>query len=331
MVSYDIRSGVKKIKTKTALAISGATLGFAGLVVAIAVPLGAHASPNVNYNNIPSPQPGNVPSVGFEATGTSEFGGQVGFTGTTLNPTVTVLMSSWGCETGHWTNDTCLTTPGTTFSEPITLNVYNVNTATTQGSAPGSLITSVTKTFSIPFRPSADNTNCIGGNLGKWFDGTTCFNGFANPISFKLAGVTLPNQVVISVAYNTSDYGAVPYTHAPACNLTTARCGYDSLNVGTAGAASVGTQPRASDAYQLTLHDSCVENGAINPFGLDLGCWTGSQPAFEVTSGFNTPVTKDDCKGSGWMNLTDANGRAFKNQGDCVSYVATHGKNQANG
>lgn len=44
MLKYDIRTGAKKIKTKTALAISGATLGFTGLAMAVVVPFGAKAA-----------------------------------------------------------------------------------------------------------------------------------------------------------------------------------------------------------------------------------------------------------------------------------------------
>jgi hypothetical protein len=40
---------------------------------------------------------------------------------------------------------------------------------------------------------------------------------------------------------------------------------------------------------------------------------------------------KSQCKDGGWQTLTDANGTPFKNQGDCVSYVATGGRNPANG
>jgi hypothetical protein len=36
---------------------------------------------------------------------------------------------------------------------------------------------------------------------------------------------------------------------------------------------------------------------------------------------------KDDCKSGGWADLWDVEGNSFKNQGDCVSYVATDGKN----
>ena len=42
----------------------------------------------------------------------------------------------------------------------------------------------------------------------------------------------------------------------------------------------------------------------------------------------STPTSKDQCKNGGWKTFTDP---SFKNQGDCVSFVATHGKNPPNG
>jgi hypothetical protein len=42
-----------------------------------------------------------------------------------------------------------------------------------------------------------------------------------------------------------------------------------------------------------------------------------------VLSGLFPPTSKDQCKDGGWQNF---NNPAFKNQGDCLSYVATHGK-----
>jgi hypothetical protein len=36
------------------------------------------------------------------------------------------------------------------------------------------------------------------------------------------------------------------------------------------------------------------------------------------------PLAKDECKKDGWRMFTDV---VFKNQGDCVSYVATNGRN----
>jgi hypothetical protein len=53
------------------------------------------------------------------------------------------------------------------------------------------------------------------------------------------------------------------------------------------------------------------------------GACTGTPP--------NPPPSKDACKKDGWMAFTDDEGRPFKNQGDCVSYFATGGKNKAAG
>jgi hypothetical protein len=42
----------------------------------------------------------------------------------------------------------------------------------------------------------------------------------------------------------------------------------------------------------------------------------------------STPTSKDQCKNGGWKSFTKP---SFKNQGDCVSFVATGGKNPPNG
>jgi len=41
-----------------------------------------------------------------------------------------------------------------------------------------------------------------------------------------------------------------------------------------------------------------------------------------------TPTSKEQCKNGGWKTFTNP---SFKNQGDCVSFVATGGKNPPNG
>ena len=246
----------------------------------------AASSSSVIYNNIPSPQPGNVASEAFEAQSASEFGGQIQLAGTArTNPTVTVLMSSWGCESGHWYSGDCSTIPGATFSEPITLNVYSVGS----GGAVGALVASATQTFNIPYRPSADSTNCTGGDAGKWYSASdsTCYNGFATPISFSLTGQTLPDTVIVSVAYNTTHFGYAPYGEGTACFTSSGGCGYDALNVGLNGTPTTGTDPQPSDAYlDSRWAGAYCDNGASGrgTFRLDSGCWTGYQPAIEVAA-----------------------------------------------
>src|SRR5436190_2806713 len=285
----------------------------------IAMPASAVA-PTVVYDNIPTPQPGNVPSQAFEATQTSEFGGQVQLAGTQRqNPTVTVLMSSWGCQSGHWYSGDCATTPGATFPTTITLNLYKVGA----GGAVGPLIAggTQTQTFAIPYRPSASAT-C---GDGRWFDGTTCFNGYATPVSFTLSGVTLPSKLIVSVAYNTTHFGYAPIGESAACYSSSGGCGYDSLNVGLVPLPTTGTAPQPSDAYlnSSTGGQYCDGGaGGTGTFRLDAGCWTGYQPAFRIAAvTINVPADANACKNNGWQTATRADGSTFKNQGDCIQYV----------
>jgi hypothetical protein len=201
------------------------------------------ATSKVLYNSL-VPTPGNLPSVGFEATQAAQFGNEITLTRSAKAATVVVTMDSWGCQAGTWTADTCSTTPGSKFNEPITLNIFQApgtnptGQADTVGSGlPGAVIASVTKTFAIPYRPSANNTKCIGDELGNWFDPKNgeCFPGLATNVTFNLSSlhVTLPQTFVYGIAFNTSDFGAAPYGDNTACNNgVNDQCGYDSLNVG---------------------------------------------------------------------------------------------------
>jgi hypothetical protein len=232
------------------------------------------ASAATVYDNVPSPLPGNLPSLGYEANSTSEFGGLVGLAGTErYNPDVTVTMSSWACQTGSGTS--CTTTPGATFSHPITLNLYHV----LPSGEPGGLIGTRTQTFNIPFRPSAD-PNCPTPSQWSTNPGSesasNCFNGLATNITFSAPGLSLPDQVIVALAYNTTHYGYHPIggTGGP----------YDSLNVGLRAPPSVGTLPRPDDAYlNSSWSGAYCDNGTAGTgfLRLDTGCWT-LQPAVRV-------------------------------------------------
>jgi len=50
-------------------------------------------------------------------------------------------------------------------------------------------------------------------------------------------------------------------------------------------------------------------------------------PAIDNVVITETVPTKSDCKDGGWQAMIDNSGNHFKNQGDCVSYFATGGKN----
>ena len=125
---------------------------------AVTVPAQAASKLKKVFNSLPAQLPGNVPSVGFEATQTDAFGDQIRLApGGKKLKKVTVAMSSWACETGTWTAD-CETTQGATFDESIKLTLYRANNA--DPNLPGAVIASRKRTFAIPFRPSADPANC---------------------------------------------------------------------------------------------------------------------------------------------------------------------------
>jgi hypothetical protein len=266
---------------------------FMALAVMAFVASPALAATSVIFNNIPDPQPGNVPSLGVEAYSMPEIGLQTQFLGTNrLNPKITVLMSSWACENGTWVAGNCSTSTDATFSHPITLNVYSVNPDNT----PGTKIATLTQTFTMPYRPSADTTNCTGG---RWFDGTNCFNGKAFTISFDLTGVTLPDKVILGVAYNTSHNGYSP-VGTQACNSSSSGCAYDSLNVGLVGSPSIGTVlPSTDDIYQNSLYGGFYCDKGISgtgTFRLDAGCWADQQTAFKVEA--SAPIIPDSQQAS---------------------------------
>jgi hypothetical protein len=50
-------------------------------------------------------------------------------------------------------------------------------------------------------------------------------------------------------------------------------------------------------------------------------------PALDAVVVSESVPTLSDCKEGGWQTMIDNAGNSFKNQGDCVSYFATKGKN----
>jgi hypothetical protein len=254
----------------------------------------ASAQTEAVYDNIPAATPGNVVSESFEATQTGQFGGLIKLAGTNRSAgSVTVSMSSWGCQHGSWKGTPeCTTTMGARFSEPITLNINAVE----PGGGVGPLLKSVTKTFNIPYRPSQNNKKCTGESTGAWYDGALreCFHGKYLKITFAVGRFTWPSEAIVSVAYNTSDHGEHPQRPQP-CNSESGGCGYDSLNVGlteppeeanpTAVPPSIGSDPLAESVYQNTQYAPyfCDKGAAgTGVFRLDQGCWTGYQPLIEV-------------------------------------------------
>jgi hypothetical protein len=237
----------------------------------------------VVYSSIPKPLKA-VASVGFEAYQGLELGDGVKLTRRGTLQRVRYVLSSWGCQTGHWYSNNCVTRHGATFRVPITINVYAVDN--TKTSLVGALLKTKTQTFNIPYRPSYDSVLCVG--TGEFYSTVdrTCVHGLANVIVFDFSGprVKLPQQSIFSLVYNTSHYGPNPIGETATCYTSSGGCGYDSLNVSTDGAGG----PIGSPVDQNGIFDSFTQAGDYcipslgTGFRLDTGCWTIYHPQFEV-------------------------------------------------
>ena len=302
-----------------ALGLALAVSLFGGVNAAQAAP----PSATTVYDAIPNPLPPNVASLGFQATQTSEFGDYVHLAGTdrVLN-TVTVTMSDWALYSTY-ASDTRYSGNTTTWTHPITLNVYSNHLGT--NGAPDTVLATTTESVTIPWRPAADPT-CATTTAWRAGD-NKCYNGIAFNAVFDLSGLgaTLPNDVIVGVAYNTADYGSTPI-HAAGP--------YNSLNVGLEGATTVGTDDNPDNVFWNTSRAANYTDGGTAGVGIfreDTGWAPNGTVAFKITATpalVAPPTSKDQCMKGGWVIF---NNPSFKNQGDCVSFVATGGKNTANG
>jgi len=189
---------------------------------------------DVIFDNTPSPLPGNVPSLGYQANQTSEFGNEISFAGTDRNLTnVQIVMSDWANQSDY---------PGVGdangYDQSITLNFYNPGS----GTGVGSLIASKTETVHVPWHTSNG------------------FSGTAFPVDFDFTGTVLPDTVIFGVAYNTQTYGANP---------TGVSGRYISLNYGLADVApTIGTDVNPDDAYWNTSQASNYADGGAAGVGI---------------------------------------------------------------
>ena len=263
-------------------------LAFTGLSIAVAAP--ASAAPAVVYDSIPDAQPAAYPSLGYQATATWEFGDYVLLGGTNRNITeVTIGMTSWACETGQWNVGDCETTPGATFTHPVTMNLYDVDNS---GSAPvaGALLASVTNDVVAPYRPSPSPSLEECGTAENpspttWWDDVreTCQNGisFDVPFDFSAQNAVAGDGVLVTLAFDTQSYGADPMgSNGP----------WNALNVSVNSVASptVGSDQNTELMFRDTTYQGTSrglkENGqnSLNLFeGIVMEITADSVPAVD--------------------------------------------------
>jgi hypothetical protein len=221
------------------------------------------AQADVIYDSL-GPVTPNLPSLGYEATSTSEAGDRITFAaGARTLDSVTVRMSSWALASTYGDANA-------SFKFDLTFNIYGVGS----GDAAGALIASKTITTDVPYRPEASAGCGTGWQAG---DGA-CYNGMAFNVTFSFAdlGLVLPDSIVFGLAYNTADYGANPL-HAAGP--------YNSLNFGLSSGATVGTDVNPNGIFENTSWGpgNLTNPANVGQFLEDTG-WSGYVPAVQFNA-----------------------------------------------
>jgi hypothetical protein len=161
---------------------------------------------------------GNVSSLGYQATSTSECGDRIQFAGTERQlTTVTVRMSDWT----NFSDYQSMSPTG--WTHPPTMTLCIVGADGTVGSA-------------------IHSTRVVANIPGHTF--ATGPNGTAFNVTFSFAGVIVPDEIIFGLAYNTQTYGAAPIG---------AGGPYNSLNFGLATVLpSIGTHYNSDSVYWNT-------------------------------------------------------------------------------
>ena len=163
-----------------------------------------------------------------------------------------------------------------------------------------------------------------------------------DPNSAKVCGALIGGQVQCTLTINIQDEIGVPAGENISVTLGAGTTGatYDSASLGAgtcvlgggAGTPGVSVSTPTTllvtpDAAGTLNNCTIIVNEVLDATSAGQVCQTldsaSNAPPFTVCDDIESgPVTTDDCKKGGWMDFG-----VFKNQGDCVSYVATGGKN----
>lgn len=290
------------------LLISGA----AGALMFGSLAVGAFAATETVYNALPSVSPiTNYPSLGFEATSTKEFGDYIhlGLNARLLN-TITVTMSDWALYSDY-SSDSRYAGNETSWTHPITINIYSNHLGA--NGVPDTLLATKTQDVVIPWRPASGGCS----DTTAWKDSAgNCNHGIAFNAVFDLNSlhVTLPNDIIVGIAYNTADYGLAPLHIAGP---------YNSLNVAVPDSQPVlaGADDNSDNVFWNTSYAGFYADGGaagVGVFRQDTNWTPNGTVALQITANLATPTTMEQCKKDGWKTF---NNPTFKNQGQCVSYV----------
>jgi len=283
---YNINSGLKRIVSNTEKSFYGAALAVLGLGAAIALPLAAKAAPGSQVVVTPTNTQG-------WSTADTNTGGTVSFN-----------------------NDT--TAPGNPHNGALELTTDATTTAKAQ-------------------YMHATNTALSDVNELSYYTKQNEPAGTVADPSYQLAtflnGGTSGFSTLVFEPYQGGQGAVVPATWQ---SWDVDQGLFWSTRTVTCSNGTINGTPGGPATYTLAQVSAACPNAVVAGFGVNVGSnnssynveadlvdFNGTTYNFEP---FQTPSDKDACKNDGYKNLTDQNGAAFKNQGQCVSW--TNGRAQ---
>jgi len=268
----------------------------------------------VVYDALPSVTNTNHASLGFQTTQTSEFGDYIHLGGSNrLLNSVTVTMSNWA-KYSTYSSDSRYSGNSSTWSHPITINIYEAQLKA--DGTPSTKLGTVTQNITIPWRPES-SSEC--GTAWKSSDGN-CYNGIAFNAVFDMSSLnlTLPDDIIVGVAYNTNTYGQSPIgSHGP----------YESLNVAVPEdqTVSVGSDDSVSEVFWNTVTKASYTDGGAAGFGVfrnDTNWSPYGTVAFKIDTIDNTPPVISIGNGNGNLNFGPVDGQAYSGNVDVYASLS---------
>ncbi len=276
--NYNVYTGIKKLKTKTALGLSTLVLAVAGTGGMAVLSFGsAHADSLATVNGCSFLVSSSTWTLQSDCSSSAEIDVPAGVTldggGYTISPTFSKTSNSNNAALG-------------VLSDDVTVKNLTVN--------------------------GASGTSLHGINV------------------YVATGVVLND---VTLENNDHNGLVVNGSNVTVNNITTKNNSWGGIDVDQGGGVTApavltvnGTSTQ-TEAFGVDIH---VDNTSKDVSVIDTNSQylvTSDGQGGAVYTLKSIPSTKDNCKNSGWQNLRDAGG-GFKNQGACVSFVASNGKSQ---